>query len=95
MLTLYVWIHRLLGAGVQRSYTLRGPGDNPEMESLFGRFIMENRSLILAAESLVDLRTMVRIRIRYHNRVRRHSSPKIRPPQAIIQDFYRDREAAQ
>ena len=34
------------GAGVRLSYAPRGPNDNPEMESFFGRFTVENRSLI-------------------------------------------------
>ena len=48
--------------GVRLSYALRGPGDNPEMESFFGRFKVENRSLILDAESLRELNTVVRDR---------------------------------
>ena len=86
----YAWTGRLLGAGVRLSYALRGPRDNSEMESFFGRFKVENRSLILDAESLEELRTIVRKRIRYYNRVRRHSSLGDRPPLTIIQDFYRE-----
>ena len=50
------------------------------------------RSLILDAESLTELNTVVRNRIRYYNynRVRRHSSLGDRPPLAIKQDFYRE-----
>ena len=33
MITGYVWTSRLPGAGVRLSYALRGPGDNPWMES--------------------------------------------------------------
>ena len=69
---------------------VRGPRDNPEMESFFGRFKVENRSLILDADSLEELRTIVGNRIRYYNRVRRHSSLGDRPPLAIIQDCYRE-----
>ena len=86
----YAWTGQLLSAGVRLSYALRGPGDNPEMESFFGRFKVENRSLILDAESLRELNTVVRDRIRYYNRVRRHSSLGDRPPLAIIQNFYRE-----
>ena len=60
------------------------------MESFFGRFKVENRSLILDADSLEELRTIVGKRIRYYNRVRRHSSLGDRPPLAIIQDFHRE-----
>ena len=47
----YAWTGRLLGAGVRLSYALGGPKDNPEMESFFRRFKVENRSLLLGAES--------------------------------------------
>ena len=90
MFTGYAWTGRLLGAGVRLSCALRGPKDNPEMENFFDRFKVENRSLILDADSLEELRTIVGKRIRYYNRVRRHSSLGDRPPLAIIQDFYRE-----
>ena len=47
----YAWTGRLLGAGVRLSSALGAPEDNPEMESVFGRFKVENRSLLLGAES--------------------------------------------
>ncbi len=71
----YAWTGRLLSAGARLSYALRGPRDNPEMESFFGRFKVENRSLILDAVSLEELDAVVRDRINYYNRVRRHSPP--------------------
>ena len=83
MFTGYAWTGQLLSASVRLSYALRGPGDNPEMESFFDRFKVENRSLILHAESLGELTAVVRDRIRYYNRVRRHSSLGDRPPLAI------------
>ena len=83
----YAWTGQLLSAGVRLSYALRGPGDNPEMESFFDRFKVENRSLILDAESLGELTAVVRDRIRYYNRVRRYSSLGDRPPLAIIQEL--------
>ncbi|WP_425154989.1 integrase core domain-containing protein [Candidatus Palauibacter sp.] len=86
----YAWTGRLLSAGARLSYALRGPRDNPEMESFFGRFKVENRSLILDAGSLEELAAVVRDRIRYYNRVRRHSSLGDRPPLTIIEDFYRE-----
>ena len=60
------------------------------MESFFGRFKVENRSLILDAGSLEELNAIVRDRIGYYNRVRRHSSLGDRPPLAIITDLYRE-----
>ena len=79
-------VHRLRvdrspsGGGIGLSCALREPKDNPEMESFFGRCKGENRSLTLDAESLDELRTIGRKRIRYYNRVRRHSSLGDRPP---------------
>ncbi len=75
-----------------RSRTRR---DNPKMESCFGRFKVENRSLILDAGSLEELAAVVEDRIGYYNRVRRHSSLGDRPPLKIIEDFYREGWAAQ
>ena len=86
----YAWTGRLLSAGARLSYALAGPRDNPEMESFFGRFKVENRSLILDAGSLDELTAVVRDRINYYNRVRRHSSLGDRPPLKIIEDFYRE-----
>ena len=60
------------------------------MESFFGRFKVENRSLILDAGSIEELEAVVRARINYYNRVRRHSSLGDRPPLRIIEDFYRE-----
>ena len=54
-------------AGMSGALPADGPTrDNPEMESLFGRFKVENRSLILDAESVEELRTIVGKRIRYY-----------------------------
>ncbi|WP_419167173.1 integrase core domain-containing protein [Candidatus Palauibacter sp.] len=66
------------------------PTDNPEMESFLVRFEVENRSLVLDAGSLEELAAVVRDRINYYNRVRRHSSLGDRPPLTIIEDFYRE-----
>lgn len=86
----YAWTRGLLSAEVRLSYALAGPRDNPEMESFFGRFKVENRSLVLDAGSLEELAALVRDRINYYNRVRRHSSLGDRPPLRIIEDFYRE-----
>jgi hypothetical protein len=53
----YAWTGRLLlEDGCRISYALNGPSDNPEMESFFGRFKTENRSLLLDAPSFAELR---------------------------------------
>lgn len=88
--TSYAWTGRLLSAGVRLSYALGGPKDNPEMESFFGRFKVENGSLLSDAGSLTELVGVVGRRLAYYNRVRRHSSLGDRPPLTIIEDFYRE-----
>lgn len=73
--TSYGWTGQLLIADRARlSYALAGARDNPEMESFFGRFKVENRSLLLDAADLEELSAVVRDRLRYYNRDRRHSS---------------------
>ncbi len=73
--TSYAWTARLLlDDGVRLSYTLRGAQDNPEMEAFFSRFKTENRSLFLEAADLDELRALVRERMDYYNRERRHSA---------------------
>ena len=81
----YRWTSRLLiDDGVRISYALRGARDNTEMESFFGRFKVENRSLFLDARSLDELRSVVADRIRYHNHHRRHSTLDNRSPVAFL-----------
>jgi len=62
----------------------------PRWESFIGRFKVENRSLLLDAGSLDELKAVVEARIRYYNRERRHSSLGNRPPLAFIEDLYRE-----
>ncbi len=77
----YAWLTRLLREdGVRVSYTVRGPQDNPEMEAFFSRFKTETRSLLLDAQTLVDLASVVDVRMRYYNWERRHSQLGYRAP---------------
>lgn len=77
----YRWTHRLLLAdGCRVSYALDGAKDNPEMESFFGRFKTENRSLLQDANTLGELVRVVGRRIRHYNERRRHSSLANRAP---------------
>ncbi len=69
------WTRRLLlRDGVRLSYALHGARDNPEMESFWGRFKTENRSLLLDAQSLQALGIVIDERLRYFNEQRRHST---------------------
>jgi putative transposase len=83
--TSYAWTAQLLlDDGVRVSYALRGARDNPEMESFFGRFKHENRSLFLDAQDLSQLKAVVAERIRYYNQERRHSTLNNRSPVAFL-----------
>lgn len=71
----YRWTSQLLlDDQVRVSYALNGAKGNPEMEAFNSRFKTENRSLLLDAESLNELRQVVAERIEYYNTDRRHSS---------------------
>jgi putative transposase len=83
--TSHAWTARvLLEHGIKLSYALRGARDNPEMESFFGRFKVENRSLLLDAATLAELKAVVAQRIAYHNHDRRHSSLANTTPAAFL-----------
>ena len=95
--TSYAWTGTLLLKDKAKlSYALGGAQDNAAMESFFGRFKTENRSLILDAESLEDLRRVVDDRMRYYNDERRHSSIGNLSPRAHLEglgwraDAFRD-----
>jgi len=73
--TSYAWTGQLLLRDEARiSYALGGAKDNPEMEAFNSRFKTENRSLLLDAVDLTELIRLVSRRMRYYNRVRRHSA---------------------
>ncbi len=86
--TSYDWVDELLRRDhVQLSYALRGARDNPEMESFFGRFKVENHSLFLDAQTLQELLAVLAERILYYNRERRHSSLGNRAPDTFIRSL--------
>ena len=86
--TSYDWVDELLRKDhVQLSYALRGASDNPEMESFFGRFKVENHSLFLDAQTLKELLAVLAERIRYYNRERRHSSLENLAPDTFIRSL--------
>lgn len=83
--TSYGWTGKVLIDDRSRlSYALGGASDNPEMESFFGRFKVENRSLLTDAETLADLVAVVDDRIAYYNDVRLHSSLGNSAPAAFL-----------
>jgi putative transposase len=73
--TSYCWTAQLLlNDCVRISYALNGARDNPEMESFFSRFKTENKSLLLDAHTLEELKILVDERMAYHNGERRYST---------------------
>lgn len=87
----YRWIRQLLLEDeVWLSYALNGARDNPEMESFFGRFKGENVSLLLDADDLAELKTVVGGQMRYYNGERRHSSLDYMAPLTYLEEARND-----
>lgn len=79
--TSYSWVDQLLVKDQARvSYSLDGARGNTEMESFNSRFKTENRSLLLDARTLKELKRLVGERMGYHSGERRHSSIGYRTP---------------
>lgn len=90
----YGWTGRLLLKDQARiSYALDGAKDNPEMESFFGRFKTENGSLLQEARTVKELEAVIVGRIRYYNRVRRHSSLENQAPWNWLRKRIRSRRS--
>lgn len=81
----YGWTAQLLDDQVRLSYALRGAQDNPEMEAFISRFKEENRSLLLDAQTLDELRAVVRDRMVYYNSERRHSRTEYLAPLRYVE----------
>lgn len=72
--TSYKYVGTLAGNGVTLSYSRKGtPQDNPEMESFFGRFKDEWKTVFAEANSFEELKRLVAKAIRYYNTSRIHS----------------------
>lgn len=83
--TSHSWLRTLLienGASV--SYSENGAKDNPWVESLWGRFKTENKSLIREAMSIAELTETVSDGFDYYNRDRRHSALQYQSPLAYL-----------
>ena len=84
--TSYDWLHRVLiteGAGI--SFAMNGAKDNPWIESFWGRFKTENKTLIMHADSLTELICVIGKQMTYYNQARRHSALNYRTPQQVVQ----------
>jgi putative transposase len=85
--TSHAWLERLLLEERARlSYAQRGAKDNPWIESFWGRFETENGELILEAQTMEELRTVVGEQLDYYNRRRRHSALDYRVPYEIVSE---------
>jgi transposase InsO family protein len=56
------------------------------MEAFFSRFKTENHSLLLDAQTLIDLASVVDARMHYYNWERRHSQLGYRVPMTYADD---------
>ena len=56
------------------SYSDNGAKGNVYSESFIGRFKSENRLLFWEQEDFESLEEVVKVRVRYYNRIRRHST---------------------
>jgi putative transposase len=59
---------------VRVSYSEDGAKGNVYLESFIGRFKSENRLLFWEQEDFEALEEVAKVRVRYYNRVRRHSA---------------------
>ena len=59
--------------------------DNPWIESFWGRFKTENKTLIMHADSLAELICVTEKQMTYYNQDRRHSALNYRVPQQVVQ----------
>jgi putative transposase len=85
--TSHAWLERLLLEERARlSYAQRGAKDNPWIESFWGRFETENGELILEAQTMEEVRTLVGEQLDYYNRRRRHSALDYRVPYEIVSE---------
>ena len=73
--TSYEWARQIIVKDKARlSFAKAGARENPIMESFFGKFKTENKSLFLDCQTIEELRRIVKERILYYNTIRRHSS---------------------
>lgn len=73
------------------SFAEAGAKENPSMESFFGRFKTENRSLFLDCQTMGELRQLIKERVLYYNLVRRHSSLGQISPMAFLKNYRKTR----
>ena len=71
----YEYVGELVSDGVTLSYCRKGKfEDNPEMESLFGRFKDEWKKVIFEIQTKKEAKTLVKKAVKYYNQGRIHSN---------------------
>lgn len=79
--TSYEYVSALVSAGMTPSYSRVGtPGDNPGMESFFGRLKSEWKNVFASARNIPELIELVEEALRYYNHDRIHSKTNGRSP---------------
>ena len=79
--TSFDWLRALIvDSSVVVSFSERGAMDNPWIESFWGRFKVENGSLIVDAQTLDELIVVIDRAMWYYNTKRRHSSLDYQAP---------------
>lgn len=72
--TSYEYVYKLTTNGITPSYSRKGcPQDNPGMESFYGRLKDDWNNLFKDANSIEELKGLVKKSLRYYNRSRIHS----------------------
>lgn len=83
--TSYAWLDRILiEERAKLSYAEHGAKDNPWIESFWGRFKTENGLLLLEAETLEELTSIIDEKLPYYNGSRRHSSLAYNRPDQVL-----------
>ncbi|MEX1386745.1 integrase core domain-containing protein, partial [Hydrogenibacillus schlegelii] len=81
------WVGLLvLEEGLRLSYSLRGPKENPIVESLFSRFKAEHQDLLLEAKSIEALDALLAERFRTYIEHRLLSCLGYKPPQEMLKE---------
>lgn len=84
----YKYVQASVKRGIALSYSRKArPGDNPEMESFFGRLKTEKKHLFVEAETLEELEKEIHIAIGYYNAKRRHSKLGNKSPERFIAEL--------
>jgi putative transposase len=81
------WLYEIaIKCNARVSYSENGAKENVHMESFNGRFKSENRLLFWEQDDFESLEKVVNDKIRYYNRIRRHSSLGNKSPMKYLKE---------